>query len=64
MSAESVTRRPGAEPAGRGWLRLVSCGVDGEISHGETLSRSSASVNITLSNELVTISNIFQFVMT
>jgi len=64
MSAESVTRRAGAEPAGPGWLRLASGGVDGEISHGETSKRCLGSVNITLSNKLLTVSNIFQFVMT
>jgi len=64
MSAESVTRRAGAEPAGPGWLRLTSSGVDGEISLGETSERCSRRVNITLSNESLTVSNIFQFVMT
>jgi len=32
MSAETVTRRAGTEPAGQPWLTLMSCGIRGETS--------------------------------
>jgi hypothetical protein len=64
MSAGYMTRRAGADHAGRGWLTLESCGPDVEISLSETPGRGMRDALITLGNKLLTASNIFQFVMT
>jgi hypothetical protein len=64
MSAKHVTRRASAEPAGQRWLTLMTCGIVGETSPVRCADPCSVSAVITLSDKSLTVSNIFQFVMT
>jgi len=61
---ESTTRREGGQPYGHPWHTLVSCTLTTEYRPVRPLVEALARAVITLSNESLTMSNIFQFVMT
>jgi hypothetical protein len=48
----------------RGWHTLVPTGIDGGISLGEKPMKTRGCTIVTFSNDMPTVSNIFQFVMT
>ena len=54
----------GDQPLTRGWLTLVPRIIDGGISRGEKPMRPGGSAAVTSRNDPLTVSNIFQFVMT
>ena len=62
--AEFATRRAGGQPAGRIWHTLVSCSLTTEYRPVRPLGEVAASHVVTLSNNQLTVGNIFQFVMT
>ena len=64
MCDESATRREGGQPPGHPWHTLVSCTLTTEYRPVRPLAEARAGVMITLGNEVLTVSNIFQFVMT
>ena len=61
---ESATRREGGQPPGRRWHTLVSCTLTTEYRPVRPLGEVEASPVVTLSNNSLTVGNIFQFVMT
>jgi hypothetical protein len=61
---ESTTRREGGQPPGQPWHTLVSRSLTTEYRPVRPLVEARAGAMITLGNELLTMSNIFQFVMT
>jgi hypothetical protein len=62
--AEFATRRACGQPAGRIWHTLVSCSLTAEYRPVRPLGEVLACHVVTLSNNQLTVGNIFQFVMT
>jgi len=61
---ESTTRRVGGQPAGHRWHTLVSCTLTTEYRPVRPLAETRTTAMLTLSNRVLTLSNIFKFVMT
>ena len=59
-----ATRRAGGQPAGRIWHTLVSCNLTTEYGSVRPLGAPESAELVTLGNYLVTLGNIFKFVMT
>jgi hypothetical protein len=64
MSAESATRRAVGQLIGRRWHTLVPCTLTTEYRPVRPLVDGMGGGLVALSNDTLTIGNIFQFVMT
>ena len=61
---ESATRREGGQPPGHRWHTLVSCTLTTEYRPVRPPGAPESAELVTLGNYLVTLGNIFKFVMT